>query len=248
MRQQVWKVGEIALRTGVSVRALHHYEQIGLLSPSARSDAGYRLYDAKDIARLMRIRSMRQLGFSLAEIRDLLDERDFSPQHIIELHLQMLEERMAAEQALHDRLEWLAERLSLTHQGEAEDFLSTLEVMSMVENADKYYTPEQRKQLREREQLVGAERMFEVESEWPDLIAQVRAEMVNGTDPKDEHVQVLAHRWQSLINEFTGGDPGISASLQRMYENEPEMRRKAGIDPDLGAYIGKALAPAKTAD
>jgi len=248
MRQSVWTVGEIARRTGVSVRALHHYDEIGLLSPATRSDAGYRLYGAEDIAGLLRIRTMRQLGFSLAEIRDLIERRDFSPRRIIKLQLLALEERMAAERALHERLEWLLQRLSLTSGVEAEDFLHTMEVMNMVEHVDKYYTPEQRAQLREREQLVGPERIREVESEWPDLIAQVRAEMVHGTHPKDERVQVLARRWQSLINEFTGGDPEIIASLQRMYKNEPEMRQQSGVEPALEEYIGKAVAQIKTGE
>jgi DNA-binding transcriptional MerR regulator len=57
MRPPPWKVGELAKRTGVSVRALHHYDEIGLLSPSHRSEAGYRLYTEIDVARLQQIRS-----------------------------------------------------------------------------------------------------------------------------------------------------------------------------------------------
>lgn len=58
------KVGELARRCGLTVRTLHHYDQIGLLRPSARSDSGYRLYDRTDIARLHRIQVLRKLGLS----------------------------------------------------------------------------------------------------------------------------------------------------------------------------------------
>ena len=69
MQPTAMKVGELAKRTGVSVRTLHYYDEIGLLSPSHRSEAGYRLYSAEDIARLQQIKSLRQLGFRLEEIR-----------------------------------------------------------------------------------------------------------------------------------------------------------------------------------
>ncbi|MDQ6815888.1 MAG: MerR family transcriptional regulator [Actinomycetota bacterium] len=67
-------VGEVSELAGVSVRALHHYDEVGLLSPSGRSDAGYRLYSHADLSRLQEILVWRQLGLSLAEIRAVLDE------------------------------------------------------------------------------------------------------------------------------------------------------------------------------
>ncbi|MCH7995122.1 MAG: MerR family transcriptional regulator, partial [Planctomycetes bacterium] len=71
MHDNLWKVGELATQTGVSVRTLHDYDEIGLLSPSQRTGSGHRLYGADDVVRLQQIKSCRQLGFSLAEIRDL---------------------------------------------------------------------------------------------------------------------------------------------------------------------------------
>src|ERR1700730_9622060 len=67
-------VGELSELAGVTVRTLHHYDEIGLLSPSDRSEAGYRLYSYADLERLQEVLVWRQLGFSLAEIKALLDE------------------------------------------------------------------------------------------------------------------------------------------------------------------------------
>lgn len=72
------KVGELAKRCGLTVRTLHHYDQIGLLRPSARSGSGYRLYGRSDIARLHQIQVLRKLGLSLAEIGGWLDEAPVS--------------------------------------------------------------------------------------------------------------------------------------------------------------------------
>ncbi len=84
------KVGELAKRTGLTVRTLHHYDEIGLLKPSLRTEAGHRLYDADDVARLQKIVLLRQLGFSLEEVQACLDRPGFSPLEVLGLHLTRL--------------------------------------------------------------------------------------------------------------------------------------------------------------
>lgn len=69
-------VGQLAERSGVTVRTLHHYDEIGLLRPSARSAAGYRLYSAGDLLRLQHVVVYRRLGFALDQIGALLDDPD----------------------------------------------------------------------------------------------------------------------------------------------------------------------------
>jgi DNA-binding transcriptional MerR regulator len=81
------KVGVLARQTGISVRALHYYDEIELLSPSRRTDAGHRLYTAGDIVRLQQIRSLQQLGLSLEEIRACLMCGELSARQVIEQHL-----------------------------------------------------------------------------------------------------------------------------------------------------------------
>jgi MerR family transcriptional regulator, thiopeptide resistance regulator len=74
MRDNGYTVGEVARLAGVTVRTLHHYDEIGLLHPSTRSSAGYRRYSPDDLARLQRILAYRELGFSLEETTKLLDD------------------------------------------------------------------------------------------------------------------------------------------------------------------------------
>ena len=75
----VWKIGELARRTGLTVRTLHHYDEIGLLSPAERSDGGHRVYDEAGVQRLYRIVSLRSLGFPLDAIAQALDSERFDP-------------------------------------------------------------------------------------------------------------------------------------------------------------------------
>ena len=72
----VLKIGELASRSGLTVRALHHYDSIGLLVPSARADSGYRLYNRADVARLHQIQALRRFGMSLADIATFLASPD----------------------------------------------------------------------------------------------------------------------------------------------------------------------------
>jgi DNA-binding transcriptional MerR regulator len=241
MPAEAMKVGALAKRTGLSVRTLHYYDEIGLLSPSAYSEGGHRIYAAADIARLQQIRSLRQLGFSLEQTRECLSRPDYSPRQVIAAHLARLREQIAMQERLCTSLEQIAGWLESAGTVSVEQFLQTIEGMSMVE---KYYTPEQLEYLKQRREQVGEERIREVEAEWPRLMAEVRAEMEKGTDPSDPHVQALARRWMGLVQEFTGGDPGIAQTVGRMYEREEPQNIHPSIPTDvreLFAYVAQAM-------
>lgn len=241
MREQGRKVGQLAKQTGISVRTLHHYDEIGLLRPSRRTEAGHRLYTREDVARLQQIRSLRQIGFGLEEIGACLDSPAFSPQRVIALHVAALKERIALQQRLCGRLEAIAAHLGTAEEVSAEEFIDTIEVISMAEQVEKYYTPEQLEVLRRRAETVGEERIREVEAEWPRLMAEVRAEMEAGTDPTSERVRGLAARWSGLISEFTGGDPGIAQAVRNVWQGETEIHGiRAAEMREMGEYLAKA--------
>ncbi|MBF4457918.1 MerR family transcriptional regulator [Pseudoclavibacter sp. VKM Ac-2867] len=76
MTEETMQIGKLADRTGMSIRSLRHYDEIGLLVPSARTEGGFRLYTAEDEERLLLIRRMKPLGYSLEQMRELLDVVD----------------------------------------------------------------------------------------------------------------------------------------------------------------------------
>src|SRR4028118_1419848 len=163
-REGNWKVGELADTTGLSVRALHHYEEIGLLVPSERTEAGHRLYSEDEVVRLQQIASLRALGLSLDQIRGFLDEEGPSPTRVIELHIARLKERIEAERKLCERLEsvaaFLATREASGGAASTQRFVDTvMEVTKMSENIEKHYTAEQLEQLDRRKQELGQERI-----------------------------------------------------------------------------------------
>jgi DNA-binding transcriptional MerR regulator len=94
------KVSEVAKLAGVSVRTLHHYDEIGLVSPSARSEAGYRLYAPADIERLQQVLFFRELDFALEEIQRIVTDPDFELGAALRLQRRLLEERAIRAKAL----------------------------------------------------------------------------------------------------------------------------------------------------
>jgi DNA-binding transcriptional MerR regulator len=244
MRFQALKVGELARRTGLTVRALHHYDQIGLLKPSLHTEVGHRLYTGSDIARLQQILSLRQLGFSLEEIRNCLEQPDFSPLAVIRLHLARLREQIALQRTLCERLEGLAAYFQ-AEEVPAEAFLESIEVMTMIHN---YYTPEQMEYFRKRREELGpaAEEVAKKgHADWADLLADYRAAMEQGTDPSDPKLQALEKRRQALVNAFSGGDAAIEQNLKRLWtEQGDKLCAQYGMDPKVMEYLGKVAEAA----
>ena len=123
--QRRMRIGEVAERTGLSLRTLRHYEEVGLVIPSARSKGGFRLYTEPDVDRLMVIRRMKPLDFSLEEMRDLLEITDTlgrADDPPAGAELERLRERLDAYRKVADaRCETLRARLEM-----AEDFAATL--------------------------------------------------------------------------------------------------------------------------
>lgn len=232
------KVGELAKRTGLSVRTLHYYDEIGLLQPSKHTQSRHRVYGAAELERLQQIKSLRQLGFSLEEIRDCLDSPDFSPRRTIDLHVARPREQMDQQARVIALLETLAATFDSGATAAPDDFINAIEGIIMI---DRSFTPEELEELRERGERLGREHIRAVEAEWPTLIAKVRDEMARGTEPEHERVRPLAARWRELVLEFTGGNPSIEQKVRANFVNKPALMKQTGLDPEIFAYIGRAI-------
>src|SRR5947207_15711345 len=92
-RDGLYRASEFAELAGVTVRTLHHYDRLGLLKPSGRTAAGYRLYGERDFARLQQIITLKFIGFPLNQIKKLLDRRDFDLAKIFRFQQQIMEEK-----------------------------------------------------------------------------------------------------------------------------------------------------------
>ncbi|WP_175689746.1 MerR family transcriptional regulator [Burkholderia anthina] len=227
------KVGELAKRSGLTVRTLHHYHAIGLLTPSVRADNGYRLYDRDDIARLHQIQALRRFGLSLAEIGDHLNPPGTPLVELVAKQIASLDHQLAQTARLRERLAHLHAQLAAGTEPELADWLTTLELMTVY---DHYFSEEELARLpMYRKSQTG-------DAEWIALVADVRALHDAGVPPEDARVRAFADRWMTLLVRDTNNDPRLLAKLNLMHEREPSMQSQIGISTGLRDYVLKAVA------
>lgn len=239
MKEDFYRVGDLAQRTGLTVRTLHHYDRIGLLKPVRDRQSGHRWYGPRELARLQRILGLRQLGLPLARIAECIDRPEGALPRVLAAQANQLRQRIRETERILELLDFCSARLDRGDSPDAEELLTIIGMTTMYE---KYFNEEQLDTLKRRRESLGEHAMAEAHQEWPELISAMRREMEAGTDPTDERVGPLARRWQALVQAFSGGDAGIEQSVGRMYREEPGVAMAHNLDKDLFAYAARAMA------
>lgn len=220
-RAKTYQASAFAKRAGVTVRTLHHYDRLGLLRPSGRTQSGYRVYTDRDLVRLEQIVALKFIGFSLKEIGDVLNRNGD-----LQTALRTQREIMGVKRRQIDlAVEAIVEAERAFGKGDEHGFNALtriIEVIEMQDNmqwTDKYYSAEAKAKLAQRraEDPGVAERG---QKKWAVLLADVDKAMAEGVDPASDRAQELARRWQELINEFTQGDPEIMKGLKSLYSDK----------------------------
>lgn len=231
------KVGELARRSGLTVRTLHHYDSIGLLKPSGRSDAGYRLYNRDDVARLHQVQAMRRFGMALADIGQFLAKPDTSLPELIARQIDALDQQITEAAKLREQLTVLRRQLLAGEEPELATWLTTLEQMTVY---DKYFTKEEMAQLPILSDPAARD-------EWPPLVEAVRQKMAAGVPPSDPSVQKLAQQWMATFRRHAGNSPEMMTRLNNMWTHEEEYRKEGGVTLEMRNYIASAGSENKLA-
>ena len=233
------RVGDLAAATGLTVRTLHHYDSLGLVVPSGRTPAGHRDYAPEDVRRLYQVVALRGLGLALDDIAGVLDGGTYDALDVLRRRLAETDRRIAAERDVRERLAALLATLERGDDPTTDDLLRAVEAMTMVE---RYYTPEQLRTLAERREALGEDGMAKAQQDWVDVYADLDALREAGVDPADERVQAVAARARGLLEQFTGGDPEMYASLKELYETEGAEKASRGmVTPERAAYLQAAM-------
>jgi DNA-binding transcriptional MerR regulator len=251
-----FRIQEFAKLAGVTVRALHHYDRLKLLSPAHRSERGYRLYCHEDLGRLERILALRYLGLSLREIASLLN----TP---LDHGTEPLTVTLARQQAaLCERRDGLDRVLrAIEHaQRRAEDpaepewllYQTVLKEIQMQEATDwteKYYSPKAVEALRERRAALTPEQGVELGARWRALYADIQSALDREVPPDSAEGRALVARWMCLADEFTLGNPEIGEGFRRMYDDEshwPDDEKAARLranrpKPEYSSFFHQAV-------
>ncbi len=219
---KTYKASAFAKRAGVTVRTLHHYDRLGLLRPSGRTLAGYRVYTDRDLARLEQIVALKFIGFSLKEIGSVLHRNGDLLTALRTQRQIMGEKRKQIDRAI-EAIAYAEDAFGKDEQNGFNALTKIIEVIEMQDNmqwTDKYYSAEAKAKLAARRAADPgcAERGQE---RWAVLLADVDKAIAEKVDPASERAQELARRWSELIRDFTQGDPEIEKGLKVLYSDKP---------------------------
>lgn len=222
-------VGEVARRSGLTVRTLHHYDTIGLLQPSARSASGYRLYSPRDVERLHQVQSLKQLGFGLDAIAGLLSDGSVAAGELLARQIAEAERTISDTQALRYRLLLLRDAIS---QGRAtsEDLL---EAVRLVATYQQHLPGQDVRRLLARWRGARAR--------WAPIADRLSALQAQDTPVDDPQVQHLAQRWMNVAMNVFGGRLHTVLQWARMHAEQPDTATHAGLDAGLLGYLEQAI-------
>ena len=241
----VYRIREFATLAGVTVRALHHYDRLGLLKPSGRSRSGYRLYRDRDLVRLEQIVVLKFLGLPLKQIAMLLKRESSLADALRRQQVVLAGKRRQLDLAIPAIRR--AER-SVESGGDPDwelfkTIVREIEMQNSTDWSKRYYSEDAKAKIEERKALWNPELQAQVTEQWTALIADVTAALAE--DPAGPNAQALAARWRTLVEGFTGGDPEVQQGLNKMWadkDNWPaENRDRFHIDPRVQEFIVKAM-------
>ena len=232
---RVYRVGEFAKLTKVSVRTLHHYDRIGILKPAAISEGGHRLYSETELLRLQQILTLRYLGFPLAQIGELLERPDFDVLASMQIQRRVVRDRISELQKIESALGELVEGRQTSGEW---NWDLVVEASGAVQgsrqeagfNVEKYYTPEQMQQFKELGDELGPNTIRSIEERWTVLMAEVRTK--RDLDPTSPEARELADRWNAL-----------TAETMAHYDGYPELKGAIKDNYDQRRFEGHERAP-----
>lgn len=240
MDERCWRIGELAAATGLTVRALHHFDQIGLLRPARRTPAGHRVYTAGDVRRLYRILALRQLGMPLGRIGRSLDGDLGDLGSAVRAQLAQVEERMETQRRLRERLTALRDAVDQVTEPSLDELIETMEAMMKA----RYFTPEQLAEARRRHEEPGfAERFAGWKRRAAAIAGALGPHLDRGTDPADPSVQELARQWTAVLRDMAGGDMSVVSAIYAKIEGKGPVVATQGVLTDpVWEYLRLALA------
>ncbi len=222
------QIGELARQARMTVRTLHHYDDIGLLRPRHRSAAGYRLYSQDDIGRLQHIQALRSLGLDLAQIARILDTRTQDIIPLLQRHIEHLDQQIKQQERRRDSLRRLT-----SSSGLASDWHERLEWLALC---NRYLDPA-------RDQALGLlDAKGQLTPAWRRRLQRLEQLRLARVPPDQVRAGRAAAQWMLALEAETRSDAGLFQQLRRMFREEPRLSARSGLNPELDHYLLQAYA------
>ncbi|MGN9779282.1 MerR family transcriptional regulator [Micromonospora sp. H33] len=242
-----YTVGQVAKAAGVTVRTLHHYDEIGLLSPSGRSSAGYRRYDDADLERLQLIRYYRELGFPLEEIAAILDDPASDPAEHLRRQHELLTARIGKLQEMVAAIEFAMEakklNIQLTPEERFEVFGDFDPDVHAEEAERRWGESDAYRESNRRAAGYSKEDWLRIKAENEDWGRRFTDVMASGAPADSPAAMELAEEHRQIISRwFYDCSYEIHTGLADMYVGDPRFTEHyERIRPGMAAYLAEAI-------
>lgn len=228
------KIGELAKLMGLTTRTLHHYDEIDLLKPSFRSENGYRLYNGEDVSHLRKIYLLRNLGFSLEQIRSVITQQDVDLSSVIKEQIESTNFELKKQQLLQSRLLILHEKLRENKVVDADDWQETLELLSVYEKhfhgADITCFP-----------FVNPKKKYE----WVQMSTEVKKLYSSNIPPSNAEARSLAINWMEMLERDTDCNPEWLLSFATINDKDPFFIQQLGLDNEVISFLLESFSESK---
>ena len=239
----MYTIKQLANLANVTTRTLRYYDQIDLLKPSMIGDNGYRYYDQEKVLRLQQIRFYQELGFSLEQIREILDKSDFNALQSLMAQKEALQQQSKRLDRLIDTIDKTILHLRGTVMMDDKDLFEGFDEEKQkeyAEEASRRWDPKLVKQSNARWNRLTAVQKKEIMAEGN----LVYADMVDQLDeaPDSDEVQAIVARWHQHIRHFYEPSFGMLRGLGHGYANDPAFRATfEAMHPDLPEFLKAAI-------
>lgn len=242
-----YKVKEVSDLVGISIRMLHHYDQIGLLEPESVSSAGYRLYTDSDLEKLQQILFFRELDFGLKEIREILDSPGFDRKHALVAHKALLLEKKVRLEKILTAVDQTIKHLEGGTPVKQKDMFESFDMKAIEAHKAKYAAEVREKygahavESEKRTAGYSKQDWAEIMSKHGEIYSIIADNMDKG--PADPVVQQYVAAWRSHITRyFYDCTPEIFRGLGDLYVEDE--RFTANIDkvkPGFASFLREAM-------
>ena len=244
---KTYLVKEFAELTKVTVRTLHYYDEIGLLEPSFQKENGYRVYTDADLLKLQQVVTLKFMGFSLDEVKEILDRKGYEAAKSLKIQAEVVRDEIGRLQQASRAIDEVLRALEGKGRINRKKLIEIMEVIPMGEDVkktwhEKFFTEGELKEFQEVGKKYTPEMAAAYQRRWAELIEEVKKNL--DADPAGEVAQALGKRWKDLLNEAYGDRPQLKARIGEAYAQGavPEDYRMFG--PEVWDFIKKVRAAA----
>jgi DNA-binding transcriptional MerR regulator len=241
-------VGAVARLAGVTVRTLHHYDEIGLVSPAEHTDAGYRLYSRRDIERLQEVLFFRELGIGLTEIRRIVEEPEYRRVEALgsqrELLLSRSSRLLAMVEAIDRAINAQRKGIDMTTEEMLDVFGDFDPANHRVEVEERWGDTDAYEESKRRVSSYTKQDWLQLRSEADALDQELLVLMTNGVAAESIEAMDLAEKHRAHITKwFYECTPEIHAGLGQMYVTDSRFEDNIDTAGDgLAQYLSDTIA------